>query len=220
MIEECGKCGGHTIVPAIDYIAGVRQNHRKCLCGSRDIKMVSKPQSAPADERSSINDQFDNLRKLPISVCRESGLTEKEETVSTKKLCKIEGCDKWGSFDFMCAGHFKEVHGINYAEYCTRRKNGETKEQILGSPGGAMPRLLKTDKPGVVSSERCSTNSKSPDKTDSERGGAIYVYFTNHADLLEKLDAMAKADFRTKDQQILYLIAQADKIISMAGEKD
>jgi hypothetical protein len=208
MIEECGHCGGHNIVDDFEYVPGLgRQKYRKCICSCRDIKMVPAIQT---------------VKTGPVPVM---GKTHKEPLEGTmtkdkgKKKCSDPGCDKWGSFMGKCAAGFKEAHGISYADFLRRRKLGDTKEQILANPGkpvtgksGTANR--KTKKPPSATAQMIETapvpvRGQTALKNIADEHVAVNIDFTDHPALLQKLTTMAKADFRTESQQILYLIAHA-----------
>jgi hypothetical protein len=205
LIEECGKCGSHTIIDEVDYMGGGhRETHRKCFnCGSRNIKLFEKPAvvQPPMEETMSSKDK-------------------------SKNLCSYPGCNNWGSFDKMCAAHFREAHNMSYKEYCTRRKNGETKEEIFESTPYDAPPPNPNVQPNIKKKNHHLLHEKIKAMTDAGvqsvresyvsaglpyPANIIHVDFTGHEDLLKNFEKSAALDFRTVPQQILWLVDWADR---------
>jgi hypothetical protein len=203
-VEECAKCGGHTIVDDFENVPGIgREKYRKChTCGSINIKTV--PRSP-----------------LPVTSKGIADIKPLEETMKkdVKKECKIHNCHKYGSFDGMCTAHFKEIHGISYPDFRRRRKSGETKEQILANSGKKPETKIPTHETKTFSRETKTLKDKIEpavlQEFESGRFGLV-VIFSDHRELFEKLTNMARADFRTEVQQILYLSSVADKLVTMS----
>lgn len=222
LIELCGHCGSHSIVDDFETVPGIgREKYRKCYaCGSRDIKTVEKLTPIAINTISEVSKYLKNVTEEPMS--------SKDKS---KNLCAIAGCQNWGSFDKMCANHFREAHNMTYKQYMARRKAGETKEQIFGSVSKPANRETKPVKAETKAKERKTKQVAGEAKYSSfkkyleldpakgfksikdamaEEHTAVCVDFLGHSDLLDKLTNMAKAAFRTEAQQILYLISEVD----------
>lgn len=257
LIEECGDCGGHTIINAIDYVGNIRQEgRRKCAnCGSRKIiKVPAGHQAAPKGP--------DPLPPAASIIAATEPCMEEPMKKEEKRNCRIEGCTKYGSFDGMCTVHFKEVHGISYPDFLRRRKAGETEEEILGNPQKTVNRqssivngetkpankkefntgdlvAVKNSKPPKHGTKSMSTISdlkkafkgyKEGEKTSAIVSACeslvrdlksrseihivsdmpLFVDFTDHADLFEKLTTMANDQLRTPALQLLAMIRDAE----------
>lgn len=120
--------------------------------------------------------------------------------MSKKKQCSGEvmsGCTRPVQKDGLC-----------YRCYVMKKGVAPFKG-MRGPAGGAMPKQHEEEKTVVAQLSGITLSQ--------EEHTAINVLFDDHPELLEKLSAMAKADYRTEGQQILFLISQADKIIEQAA---
>lgn len=147
LVEECAKCGGHTIVDDFEYTPGLgREKYRKChTCGSRNIKTVEKPQNVNRKPETVHWNHRPRLA-MPDTVNCSGGDTMKQEKEESRMAlhakcseCKTRIVVLHGK----CSQCFKTLHGITVNDFKRRLKAGETQEEILAAPGGAMPKQLK-----------------------------------------------------------------------------
>lgn len=212
---ECGNCGRHNIVEAIDYIAGVKQTGAmKCaICGSRDIKTVTGSQ-LPV---SGFGPATDN-RKL----ITDNGAVVRQEEVMAKTYphAKCMMCQtKQVVINGECSACFKLIHGLTVSEYKRRLQAGEKKEEILAKePVRRETKRAKRDTKPVKAETSVIKEfevgdlvavKKKKGSSDIPPDVSIMVPFADHLDLLSQLEEMAAADLRSSDQEILALIRDA-----------
>ena len=204
MHEECGDCGGHTIVNATDYTGGVKQEgRRKCIsCGSRNIIKV------PAGQHASLKGPLPPP-PAATNIAARKPLMEEPMEKQQKHTCKIEGCDKVVMADGMCSKHFKEEHGISYPDFRRRHKAGETKGEIFANPGKPADGL--TSGKDAIKAAHPETK-RSPVVNIVATDVGLYVSFIRCKHLGEKLDRLAVSEFRTPEGQILALIRDAEEV--------
>lgn len=118
--------------------------------------------------------------------------------MGTKKMCEVEGCGKLAAAFGLCYRHYREKYGVSlYGKEDRKgrilkpnRRRGDVKVQPektkMPVPLAGLPKQSEPpkDKPQII------------------------INFGGCEDILEQLIEWAKADFRTPDAEILWLLSE------------
>jgi hypothetical protein len=180
LILVCAKCDSGNIVDDYDTIN--RINEKKCLsCGSRKVKEVAPEQKEAEPAKVLEIDEKVQQKKAEVTDMAD----KKKCTNCNEKYAHIEGlCDK-------C---FHKIKGYIYKP----KKN-------IGRHTAAAPDI-----------ENKSTEN-APDQTVNEVHHILKkppafpliltVDFSEHPDLLEQLQPLAKNDFRSPEEEMLFMFS-------------
>lgn len=105
----------------------------------------------------------------------------KEKTMSKSGICKFEGCDKRILAGGYCYRHYKTVHGHKYEGGQKNHKGGNIR--------------MTTEQKIIPAAEATQVDPPIP---------LIQLFL--YPELLEKLTARAKAEYRTPEQQAAYIL--------------
>lgn len=133
--------------------------------------------------------------------------------------CKWEGCKRIGAFWGHCKNHFRSVYGISFEEYRANRLRPredprQTAARIKGAqatpPGGMTPAPMPTDLgPAFV-------DSSAPTKQDVHATAVIFPQ-----DLWNRICEVAEKEYRSPDQQVLFMInahIKGEYLVPVRGE--
>jgi len=110
--------------------------------------------------------------------------------------CKRSGCTKGGFFHGYCKKHFPEAYGMSWEDYLGNRAFRGEKPHLVAAriKGVGMPTLT----PGKAATIEGSLETTAPAITAT----AVVI----PQDLWEKISGLAAIEFRTPDQQVLYML--------------
>lgn len=183
-MRVCAKCGSRNIVWDKEDIGPGWHDYEKCLmCGTRKFKEVD---------------------------------------VSEKPRCKSNDCDKVAATYGYCNAHFYELYGITAGEY--NRNKGrwhedprEVAARIKAQGGTKQAKPALPQPSGVKVTKQPKAETKAPaDETkahepETKANDTRYVMVKTYAvmlpaDLYERIEQLAKDEFRPVDMQVQYLI--------------
>jgi hypothetical protein len=183
----CAHCGSGSIIPEKEFVYGQGWITRpKCMKCGRD-KFVER----------------ENPAKIIRTELAER-VKEEEKTMGKSGQCKFEGCDKVRLAGGYCYRHYKEVNGHPYKGGLKNHKGGNIEVKGKGPEG------IKAVVGGVKNN---TTFEKLPPietaLVGEERTATPLFQIFLDPELLEKLTARAKAEYRTPEMHAAYLIEKA-----------
>lgn len=126
---------------------------------------------------------------------------EKEKKMGKPK-CIIEGCEKLLAAVHLCEDHFREQYGITVEEYkANKRHRTETPAMVAARLKGEKSMLKKEKQPAKPPAPPVTGIPA----TENDGPVPILQIFL-YPELLEKLTAAAKKEWRTPEGQAAYLI--------------
>ncbi len=186
MVRRCPKCGSRNIIP--DRFS---ETGESCLmCGTQ------KGFAAAVTARA-----------MTPPVAGGGKPEKKEDKIMSKSVrgkCKWAGCTKIGAFWGHCKNHFRSVYGISVEEYRANRLRPREDPRTVAA------RIAK-DLPEQEQKSSPLRDRGHVIEAGSNRGKqgihATAVIFPQ--DLWDRISEIAKGEYRSTGQQILYMINSA-----------
>jgi predicted nucleic-acid-binding Zn-ribbon protein len=180
---KCARCGSSSIVPDTEMLPGVPGWHRyeKCLmCGCREFVEIENPATI--------------IRTELVERVKQ------EAKVAKSGICKYEGCNKSRLAGGYCYRHYKEVNGHPYKGGQKNHKGGNIR---MTTEQKVIPAASATQADPIVWMEQAK---QFEDHIDPNGLNIILFRIFLDPELLEKLTARAKAEYRTAEQQAAYIL--------------
>jgi hypothetical protein len=139
------------------------------------------------------------------------GITPKIE----RPRCIVPGCDKIRVKDQMCRRHYVESQKID-AKIIEKERSVTVEEKFQDNNFAAHPNEY-----GQLGGENPAEKGPSINILTIEIEGCktISIDFSQYPELHKSLCDMARVEYRQPAEQILFLIAQAEKIVSSAADR-
>jgi hypothetical protein len=222
IVLVCTKCGAEDGNIVDDYETETRTPEKKCIqCGCRKIaeKEVEMPVKPGRKACKNHPDKYAIKEELCYKCLHErDGIApyHDKKSLSNRKMCVDCSVKQAKTDDDRCYGCYTKEHGHPFIS--TKKKQKCDAETMAAPAGNVVKAVAKgpIEKGQLVSSEDLLESrvmrGESPILSwlrafNTDQLNIVQVNFNGYEDLLDQLNNAAKLNFRTPEQQILYLIS-------------